>query len=287
MPDTWYWTGGTGAQSWAGNWKKADGSTGTPATGDTAYIQNATSQISSGLDQHLVTLAGLFIDCPDSEFEIGTATASLQVSATVWTCRTASDRVKIDFGTNAFTGVLQASGSGSSDPGDQPTQILGTHASNSLSVLAGVAGVAVGTPTETAQVPTLSVKGGTVVCGPGVTLGTVVNNGGTLVKLQSAATTIKNFSGTMQTNGAVLVGSAYCYGGTLTLNNRVSGGNSITDLYEYGGTVDFSADPRPVTVATTHERAESGANTKVFSDTQVTHTAIVREYPSAGTFAAG
>ncbi|MDB5353599.1 MAG: hypothetical protein JWN24_52 [Phycisphaerales bacterium] len=257
------------------NWTKSDGTTGAaPANGDDVYIQAipgvALANIAAA-DMSAVTLNSLTISQTFTG-TIGTAATTgafgyWKIGATTWSIGApspdgvaygGSGRIKIDFGSAAFSGTVIASGP-SADSGAEPIRIKGTSATNKLYVLGGRVGVATNLPGETASVAEVDVAGSGAVCnlGPGVTwtnanaasgaaLSTASGSSGAL-SIASGATAI--------TQGAAAIATVNA-GGTVTLNHRPSSGAVVGTLNLYPtGTADFSQNPAAVTVTTlNHQR---------------------------------
>lgn len=229
----------TGPNYWsnADNW--AAGSV--PTTGDDVRIDRPVS-ILYGIDQNAETLASLTIGerFTGSSAYIGLPFRNangyeeyretyLKISATALTIRGASGRCKINVGTAQTLANIFTSGT-ANETGRASIQLLGTHASNVVNVFGGTIGIA-DNDGEAATVATLRITGGTVSCGTGATLTTVVKTGGTLT-VRSSTTTLTNNAGNLNV-----------YGGTQTLVHHmigtlsVDGTATITTLRQGGGTV--------------------------------------------------
>lgn len=278
-----YWIGSTGSQSWGNTANWSSGSL--PATGDDVVIANSSSVIDSGLSQSGVTLASLVID---STFAgtIGTTSTPLSISATLWRVneegiiagQAGSGRIYINFGSVQFTGVVGATPAALED-GLQAVRILGSHASNALSVTgASTVGVATNTPAETATIATLRVGAGSAVeLGKGVTWTTISNTGGN-VDTYSGGTTLTTFDGVTTTRGTGVITTVSATGGVTALNHRASSGDSVTTLKLLGGTVDLTADGRAIQAGTTNLR--NGSVLQLYSG-QLTSTAVVFDLDTA------
>lgn len=246
-----YWIGGASGN--AGNWSTASNwSTGSvPVDGDEVVIDGrSTNAITSGLNQSAVTLASLRIDLSNA-YNVGTATAPLQVGATI--CYIGRDEtsgatgsgaslVNIDFGSVQTACYVYGSPNTGSD-GIEPVILKGTHASNVVHVYGGVVGVATADPADVATVATLNVEGGRATCSNGCTLTTVNQDAGTLF-LEAAATTINQHAGTLETIGSGAITTANV-SGTARFNST----GTITTLNVYGsGLADFSNNAAARTV---------------------------------------
>ena len=245
-------TGATdGDWSKAGNWAEAA----VPVNGDDVSIDNCSVSIDAGLDQSAVTLATLRIG-GGMTGDIGTAAAYLQVSATI--CEIGvhdgfgrpsySPRVKIDFGSNQTACTVFAASRSSTDDPLPPVRLLGTHASNVLSVRSG----GVGTAVEAGEASTWATvnsgqagaRGADVLIGDGVTL-TNLNAAGGECACRCAATAITVDGGNVRTEGTGAVATLTNEGGNVYPNST----GTITALNCNGGVTSFleSAAARTVT----------------------------------------
>lgn len=252
------------------NWTKSDGTTGTaPTNGDDvtiAAIPGVTLASIAAADMSSVTLNSLTISQTFTGTIGTTATTGTfgywKISATTWTIGTPSSdgtsasgsgRIKIDFGSAAFTGSVLATGT-SSDSGQQPVRIKGSNASNKLYVLGGRVGIATNMTGETSTVSEVDITGSTAICtlGPGVTWTNAnVAGGGTLTTNSGSSGALSVSSGsTATTQGSSAIATVNA-GGTTNLNHRPASGAAITTLNLYPtGTADFSQLPSSVTVTT-------------------------------------
>lgn len=252
-------TASAGPNDWstAANW-----STGSvPVGADDVYIENTSSSILYGLDQHTVTLTSLHVRATFTG-TIGLPNVNsggyyeyrptyLQVSATTLNVGqgpgAGSGRVKIDVGTAQTTVNVFNTGT-TSETNVESFLFKGTHASNVVTVNKGSVAIAP-FASDTAVVATLVVgyqtnqaSDATVRAGTGTTLTTVDVYGGTLTAF-SNITTVNQYGGTFilytgtWTTLNCWGGKAYCRStGTFATNNV---GNK--------GTLDCSADGRTKT----------------------------------------
>lgn len=177
---------------------------GLPANGDTVYISQLTESqsIYYNLDQSAVTLAALNI-LADSSALIGLdefddlgyyqyRETHLKIGATV--CRigdgdgTGSRRIFLNFGT-AQTAITIISTSSFGIGNDPPVHLIGTNADNTLFMLAGIVEIATKSNT-TATFSDIRITGGTLTCGTGCTLGSLLISGNATVSVQTAAASI-------------------------------------------------------------------------------------------------
>ncbi len=276
MP-TYFWTSTSSTDPTLGaNWTKSDGTTGTaPTTGDDVFIQaipgvalaNIGSADMSAVTLNSMTISQTFTGTIGTTSSAGPNFGYWKIGATTWTIGTpsgdgtssgGSGRIKLDFGSVAFNGIVITTGT-SADAGAEPVRIKGSNSGNHLSVMGGRVGVARNLPGETATLAQLDVCGSTAVCnlGPGVTWTAAnVASGATLTTNSGSAGTLSLSSGSTaitQGTGAIATINA---GGATILNHRPSSGAAITTLNLYPtGVADFSQNPANVTVTTlNHQR---------------------------------
>ena len=173
----------------------------------------------------------------------GCTTANLEVGE-----GTGSGRFKLNTGTGQS--AINVFGRGQRVETGVPCILWkGTHASNTLSNIAGDVGVAF-FGGETATVATLVNGDGpqsqaNTVCGTGCTLTTVTMNGGTL-ETNSAITTANQFGGLAWVHKSGTVTTANIYGGT----HYPNGAATYTTLNLFGGTFDASKGNTSFTAST-------------------------------------
>ena len=272
---TYYWSSTSSTDPTNGaNWTKSDGTTGTaPGNGDDVTIAAlpgvALASIADA-DMSSITLNSLTISQTFAG-TIGTIASSgdfgyWKIGATTWTIGTpsgdgsvaiGSGRIKLDFGTSVFAGIVLATGT-SVDQGSEPVRIKGSNSGNKLYVLGGRVGVATNLPGESATLAEVDVTGSTAVCnlGPGASWNNAnVSAGGTLSLNSGSSGTLSISSGsTVTTRGSAAISTIDC-GGTAYLNHRPSSGAAIATLNLYPtGTADFSQVPSSVTVTTLNQQ---------------------------------
>ncbi len=253
------------------NWTKSDGTTGTaPGNGDDAFIGAVPGVALASIgaaDMSAVTLNSLTISQTFTGTIGSTATAGAtagywRIGATAWTVGTASSdgtvfggagRIKLDFGSVAFTGAVISTGI-SIDSGLEPIRIKGTNAGNKLYVLAGRVGVASNLPGEAATLAEIDVSGSSAIVqlGAGVTWANAnVAAGGTLTTNSGSAGVLNISSGaSVITRGAAAIATIN-NGGSALLSHRPAAGAAIGLLNLYStGTADFTQNPAAVTVTT-------------------------------------
>ncbi len=237
-----------------------------PVNGDDLYIVNT----SQGLLYNLSALSGVTLNsCTlDSSFTgtIGLPQNNpngyveyrptyLQVGVTTFTINTGtgggSGRIKVNFGSVQVNATIASAGSASAtDQGTPAVILLGTNASNVLTVNQGTVGSAI-YPGETSQWATVNLGHLTssrtdsqVTLGTGCTLGTVHQNGGSLT-VNSNVTTVTQNDGTLTVLGAAAVTTLSLLGGRCYYQST---GTVTTASVDDGATLDFTRDPRARTV---------------------------------------
>jgi hypothetical protein len=156
------------------------------------------------------------------------------------------------------TAATMYTGGSSVDVGRSAFQFIGTHASNTVTVLGGDVGIA-GNTGEVSTVLTLKQTGGNVFCGSGATLTTVTKDAGSLTLNSSVTTLVTNdgetrIRGGTHTNVTMGGGTLTATGGTITnllmlrgsatLGLGVGPGNSIV---KNGGMLDIYTAPTALT----------------------------------------
>lgn len=257
-------TASAGPNDWstAGNWSGGA----VPVNSDDVYFEDSDVDCLYGLDQSAVTLTSLnvrksyigriglgrtdendYVQYRDTYLKIGATTINIGQGE-----GDGSGRTKINVGSVQTT--LNQYGSGSpEDEGVPAVLFLGTHASNAVNVTGGSFGAAVyGGEVATISALKISTADGAdtpeVVCGLGVTLGTVLNYGGVLAcdATTAAITSITQYDGSITINGKTnAVTALTLYGGTVYYN---SSGTCTAATVGNQGTLDFRRDPRAKTV---------------------------------------
>jgi hypothetical protein len=238
-------TAATGPNHWndALNW---DGGA-IPTGSDTANVNLSLGSVLYGLDQNAVTLASLNIyTTSQTSNTLGLPVINaagyteyldtyLKISATAWVIDANSPRVKVDFGSVAFSGEVRQSGSAP----DQPTPAVllkGTSTSNVLDCN-GTVGFAYYYGEAGAAATITNGPNGNLTLGAGVTTATTVTNLGTLVS-NGAFTTLYNSGGIATVNGAPSPTTIDVSGGVLQA--RMSG--TTTNVLVGPGTLDATQD---------------------------------------------
>lgn len=270
-------TANAGPVDWgtAANWSSGA----VPVNSDNVTLDSRGSNyaIRHGLDQSAVTLGNLHVDLSYLS-DIGTTRYALAISAAVarigkaptdGSNATGSACINLNFGSTAVQ--IDMLGSRNQGTGGlPPVNVRASHASdNKLFMSGGILGLAAFVPGESATLTTNSVTGGTLVCGSGLTWGTITNNGG-VVYVNSAGTTYSQNKGTLFTEGTGLIGTMTAIGGNLFVNHRTTSSNSITTLNLRGGNVDLRGNQRALTIGTANLRTGS---LRTFSTGQLTITA--------------
>lgn len=236
--------------STAGNWSLGAA----PVSTDEVIIENSAISLNAGLAQSAVALALLRIPLTytgqigvaghaGTYLAIGAAKALIGEPGRSDQGGNGSGMLKLDFGTAGGCDCLVYNTSANSaESGLEPVRIKGAHASHKLTVLGGRVGVATSNPAETATWPAISLAGGALGLGAGVTWTDIWQTGGTL-EIASGGSDLVQTAGTLTTRGTVDI-TNLTIGGTANLWGRAASGDSI-DVLEIlpGGTVDFGVMP--------------------------------------------
>lgn len=250
-------TPATGAEWWdnADNWSGGAA----PATGDVVYLDNFSGDIRYGLAQSGVTLAALYA-AQTFTGEVGLPARSdngypeyratyLAIGATAVQIGAGpgngSGRFKLDTGSVQTTLTVVATGSPAD--ADLPAVLWkGTHAGNALSMRDGSFGAAV-YGGEAATLASWTLDGGTLLLGAGVTLsGALVVNGGQAGINSAVAGSLATYGGSAVIDGSGAVAGLAVRGGSVAYNT--SGALGGAPVVSGDGVLDFSGDPRAVTV---------------------------------------
>jgi hypothetical protein len=288
------------------NWTKSDGTTGTaPTSGDdvaVAAIPGVVLAPIGAADMSAVTLNSLTI-AQTFNLAIGTTATSSgsnfgywRIGATAWTigtpsndgsAATGSPRIKLDFGSAAFTGTVLATGT-SGDQGLHPVRIKGSNSGNKLYVVGGRVGVATNLPGETSTLAEVDVAGSTAVCtlGPGVTWAAAnASSGGTLTTNSGSSGTLSVSPGSNVTTQGTAAIATVNAGGSMHLNHRPASGAAITTLNLFPtGVADFSQSPAPVTVTTLNHQKGGSLSANAANPSHLTVT--TRNLVNCGTLTA-
>ncbi len=264
-----------GSWATAGNWLAS----GVPVSTDTVKLRASEFDVNAGFAQSAVVLASLSIEATHSG-DVGTAADYLAIGATLWDVGlqsgsgsgVGSSRIKLNFGTDQFTGHVYLTQPESADLYLEPLRILGTHASNELNVHGGIVGVATTLPSEVSTIAVLNMFGGECNLGGGVTLGDVFMTGASSkLTIRSAFDDLSMDDGSITIYGSGVKDELSIKGGTLTdygtgtadvitvfdgaTLNKWSDTATITDLYLYG-VLDLSGATGPITVTNFHRLSE-------------------------------
>lgn len=220
-------TGNEGDWSVAANWSPVN----VPINGDDVYLEDSSQAVSAGFAQSAVTLATLNI-AQSMTGAIGDATTHLAIGATILRIGynngagspAGSALIKINLG-SVISAVEILNSGVSGDSTKAAIRILGTHASNTISVRKGSVAIA----NETGEVSTFLVINSNYVSsktsdvklfiGSGVTLGTIKISGGD-IKMWCAVVTLATIeAGKLLTEGSGAIESLEVDGGEATLNS--------------------------------------------------------------------
>jgi hypothetical protein len=275
----------TGASStaWAtaGNWSGANTP---PITGDAAYLDwnSATNNI-AGSDQSAVTLASLYITMLFTKY-LGDLATPLKIGATVAvigqpslsaTAGSGSGRINWDGGTAATTVTVLDGKTTSADSGLPPIRIKAVNVANVLNALGGRIGVAVNSPSDTAQFATINVANSAILeLGSGLTLATLNTSGGSTT-VNALVTTVNHSGGGIITYGDYTLGTVNLRAASLTANHKKTAGNGITTLNMYAGAVlDLSNNPNDFSVGTLVVNGNCTVRRNPARPTQFTQTTL-------------
>lgn len=259
-------TAATGPNRWddVNNWDN-----GIPANGDTANVNLSLGSIFDGLDQSGVTVASLNIyTTSQTSNTLGLPKINaggyseyrddyLKISATSWVVDANSPRVKINFGSVAFSGEVRQSGSAPDAP--TPAVLLkGTSTSNVLDVPSGTVGFAYYYGEASAAATATVGPSGTLTMGAGVTAATTITSIGTLI-----------------TNGAFT--TLYCAGGQVT----VKGAPSATTIDVSGGNLlaQMSGTTTNVLVGPGTLDATQDTTARTFTNTTIRKGGVINDLP--------
>jgi hypothetical protein len=234
------WTGAaSGVWNATGNWEPAT----IPIAGDDVFIQNNSVSIDA-YDNSAVTLGSLTIDASYTG-TIGSATATLQTGATLVYIGqhfgqgnpAGSTRLNLDFGSVQTTIAVYSTANTSSDANLEPLRIIGTHASNALTIFSGIVGIATNDETDVATILEATLNGDGAQCqfAEGVTLGTLNVAAGNATVGDDITTAINQSGGTVQTHRAAAVPLWNIDGGTGIANST-----GLLTTAAVRGELDFS-----------------------------------------------
>lgn len=257
-------TANSGPNDWstAANWSGGA----VPVNSDDVYFEDSTIDCFYGMDQSAVTVTSLtirntftgtiglprtnengYVEYRDTYLKIGATTITIGQGS-----GDGSGRIKINAG--SVQAALNVHNSGTAlDDGVPSILFLGTHASNAITVSGGSVGVAfyageVSTVSSLKVSVTDGLDMSEVVCGLGVTLGTVVNYNGSITcdTTTAAITSLTQYGGQLIIDGkANAVTALTIYGGTAYYNTA---GTCTLAVVGASGTLDFRRDMRAKTV---------------------------------------
>jgi hypothetical protein len=257
----------------ADNWLSS-GAAGIPAAGDWVnFLANLVS-VTAGLNQSAIVLGNFNISDAYAG-RIGTtglaAGAYLRIASPLvdlhtpsGTNATGSDLIKLDLGSSTAAAVtVHGSSRSVAESGLEPIRLIGTNAGNKLYMLNGTVGIATSVPGEVATFSEANLRAGVLRCGEGVTLGTLLQDGG-IANLYCGATTITQNGGNLTTTGSGTVTTANIQGNAV-LNST---GTITTMNVRDGGAVDLIQNRAARTITTLN--LYKGA--RIIGDTHVTVT---------------
>lgn len=277
------WIGGSGSQSWTNtaNWSLAAA----PVSTDDVVISQGNSDINSNLSHAAIILNSLTIGgsftgtigvpgVPSTPLAIGLGSGKVfNFNANAGVCI-------FDFGTTNYQGIIIQTGAATSTTvGSEAVRIRGGGSTATMAIGNSGAvfgsGPSVGIATEyaglTATLATLSVSGGTVNTGTGITGTTCRHSGGTLYIGGGNWTLIQQATNQpILTLGGVATGNLVAATGQMFVNSRPATGDVLASPnIGPGATMDFSQDPRTCSI-TTAINISIGGILVAFSPSQVT-----------------
>lgn len=277
-------TGNEGDYATAANWSPS----GVPEAGDTVYIEDSAQSIIDGLDQSAVALTAFNVGQNFTGY-IGTDSAYLQIAASAVNIGyhnkpgtpSGSGKIKLDLGSGTAATVTIDNAGTPVDSNKPAIMLKAANASTVINVRKGKVGVAVLTA-ETSTVGTINIgyvssrdSDADVYIGSGVTLTTLVKNGGSCI-LGCAATTVTNESGSFQTMGSGAITTLNLKGGVSVLNST----GTITTLNVIG---TAEADLTRSTAARTITTLKIGDTAFLkFDKSIITLTNKVDQYDASG-----
>mgnify|MGYP007122137033 CR=1 FL=1 len=245
------------------DWSTADNWSGgsVPVNSDDVTVAGTAGHIRYGLDQNAVTLTGLVfaptwsgdVGLPDyngNYYEYRDRYLKIKVNGTV-NVNCGSGLMRLNLSSQAATIQVDATGSPTS-AGLPALSLLGTG-SNTLNVLSGSWGVAIGAG-ETSTITTVRQGSGgaratdaTGTLGSGCTLTTVNVASGTL-EINANSTTLNLTDGEVTIKGAATLGTLNADGGTVYYQST---GTLTTNNLGTGAKIDYTRDSRSRTVTNT------------------------------------
>jgi hypothetical protein len=183
---------------------------------------------------------------------IGATTFRYGDPGTAATAALGSGRVKVDFRAIQTAATIVSTKTSGTDSGMEPVRLLGTHASNTVTVLGGLVGIATTVPTEVSTFASLYVNGGTLNAGTGLTWTTLYQTAGSC-NLRSGGTAINQSVGaTLKVGGAGTITNATCAGTFVCDIRKATAGDTITGTLWLldGATLDLTGNPAAIAVGT-------------------------------------
>lgn len=303
-------TASAGPNDWStgDNWFTSGGSQGTaPVSTDDVIIENTSISIAYGLDQNSVALNSLRVDQSftgkiglsrvvfatsadgattdstkveyrDHYLKIGSEFVDIGQALGPGTA-TGSTRIKIN-NVDAAASTTTIHNTASTGDGIFPAvRLLNTHSSSTLQVrkAPGGVGVASDEPGETTTFATITISdetaGAKFFTGPGLTLTTYVQNGGTSslkIVEDGTVTTMTVNGGVLTTNGDFTVTTLNVNGGTVNTNHERIGGVAVTTANLNDGTTNV----RGSATARTWTTVNLGVGASFSGDSNLTITTL-------------
>jgi hypothetical protein len=244
-----------------------------PANGDTVNVAQGNADIMLGLAQSGVTLAALnFVGSfSGTVADANLGPLAIGVSGTIIVnCK--ATRIVLNYGSTSPLVIVGQTGSSQDDP-LEAVRIRGGGAATKLYVSGDTTtvGVATDKATLTATLAEWDIQGGTLNIAAGVTWTNGYQDGLSTANVASGGTLIAQSGqqATLNTSGSGAIATIDMTG-TATLNHRPAAGTDATATINAGpnSTVDFSTDPRPLTI-TNPINAAIGCTIKAFDPQQI------------------
>lgn len=245
---------------WDGSASDGDWNTSTNWSSDTVPIAgddvvfNSGSEAVTTTPTSVVTYASLTFT-NDYTGTLGTEFSFIIVNSTLLSIGggngAGSQRLNIDLGTVASTVSITDTATTGTDTNRSPIRLICNNVSTDMFISGTSTNVAIiDEPTDTGLIGDISVTGGTVSVGSGITSYTslYVSGSGTVVTVEepTAAQTITMDNGTVTVNGTNAIAAVVIRDGTYVSNST----GVITLITARGGTLDFSQNQQARTVTT-------------------------------------
>ena len=241
---TLIWTGATdGVFATAGNWSPAQA----PASGDSVIFPVDATVDVDGSDQSAILLVNMWAE-PGCNISLGSAAAYLQLDVDyLYWAGTGVSYLDVDNSTLVSIDDCAAGATGAFGlylKGDGAAHNTQLSLSYDVAGDVGLGFTADMTTSETCQFTTIRVAGGILMISEKVTATTLDQNGGTIYNRANLTTVTQTKNGTLYHERTATIGTLVADGVVYYDSN----GTLTTGTITSNGTLDFSRDPRPVTI---------------------------------------